>query len=310
MLDVPNQRSSHTSPTPRGGGAAIAGFVLLCTALTATIGWLPLRTAIALFGGGALVAGIGWLDDRHSVRASLRAAAHLCAAAWAIYWMGGVGGTPLGRLGPIAASLEIALAILAIAWMINLYNFMDGIDGIAAVEAIFVGGAGAIFLLLGGAPGLAIISASIAGSAAGFFIWNRMPARIFMGDVGSGFLGFTFATIALSAHVTATVPVAVWMLLLLVFLTDATITLIRRILHGETWHQAHRLHAYQRLVQSGLSHARVVAWVALLNALLALLAVGAFLRPGLQWQSTLIGILLTVAAYCAVERRLGMWAPQ
>jgi Fuc2NAc and GlcNAc transferase len=253
------------------------------------------------------VAGIGWLDDRHSLRAPWRAAAHLCAAAWAIYWIGGVGPTPLDRLGSIAAPLEVAVAVLAIAWMTNLYNFMDGIDGLAAVEAIFVGGIGAIILLSGGAPGLAIVSAVVAGSAVGFLVWNHMPARIFMGDVGSGFLGFIFATIALSTHVATVIPVAVWILLLLAFLVDATITLLRRVLRGETWHLAHRLHAYQRLAQSGMSHAQVVGWVSILDALLAALALVVFRWPDLAWQSTLLGILLTFVCYCAVERRLAMW---
>ncbi|MEO6778701.1 MAG: glycosyltransferase family 4 protein [Gemmatimonadaceae bacterium] len=308
MLDIPNQRSSHTTPTPRGGGATIAVLVLLSTIAVAVTGWLPLGSAIAIGGGGAVVAGIGWLDDRHTVKASWRAAAHLCAAAWAVYWIGGVGHSPLDRLGALEVPLETALAILAIAWMTNLYNFMDGIDGIAAVEAIFVGGVGAIVLLLSGASGLAVICATIVGSSAGFLVWNRMPARIFMGDVGSGFLGFVFATIALSANRTTVVPTAVWILLLLAFLTDATITLVRRVARGDRWHLAHRLHAYQRLAQSGLSHAQVVAWVAALDVFLAGLAIVAYTWPTLAWQSTLLGVLLAVASYWVVERRLGMWA--
>ncbi len=308
MLDLPNERSSHATPTPRGGGVTIAVLVLLSTASVAVAGWLPLDTAIAILGGGALVAGIGWLDDRYSVKAAWRAATHLCAAAWALYWIGGIGHTPLDQIGVIGAPLANVLAMLGIGWMTNLYNFMDGIDGIAAVEAIFVGGMGAIVLLLGGASGLAVICGAIAGSAAGFLAWNRMPARIFMGDVGSGFLGFAFAAIALSAHVATAIPTAVWVLLLLAFMADATITLLRRVLRGETWHLGHRVHAYQRLAQSGLSHAQVVVWVSLLDALLGALAIVVYRWPGVAWQVTLLGFLLAVASYCAVERRLGMWA--
>ena len=307
ILDVPNQRSSHTAPTPRGGGAAIAGVTLLFVALAAAAGYLPLRLAVALFGGGALVAVIGWLDDRHDVNAAWRASAHFCAAGWAIFWLGGIEYIRFGHLGVIAGPLGNAIAVLAIAWMTNLYNFMDGIDGLAAVETAWVGAVGAAILFLGGAPGLAIVSSALAGSGAGFLIWNRTPARIFMGDVGSGFLGFMFATLALAAHKTATIPAIVWVLLLLVFIADSTITLFRRVLHGEPWHVAHRLHAYQRLVRSGFTHPQVVGRILVVNVLLATAAVVVFMRPGLAWPMMLCGVLIAAAAYVAVERRLGMW---
>ena len=308
MFDVPNQRSSHTLPTPRGGGAAIVGTVLLCVAAAWSAAWVAAHVAIALIGGGALVADVGWLDDRHHVSAGWRAIAHLCASTWAVVWLGGIENVRLSHLGVISGPVASVFAVVAIAWLINLYNFMDGIDGLAAVEAITVGTAGAIVLLLGRADGLALISASVAGAGAGFLIWNRMPARIFMGDVGSGFLGFAFATIALSAHKTAAISAAVWVLLLLVFIADATATLLRRIFRGESWHVAHRLHAYQRLVQSGRSHAQVVAYVTLVNVLLAGLAIVVFMQPALTWPALIAGLVLAGAGYLAVERRLGMWA--
>jgi len=308
MIDVPNKRSSHTSPTPRGGGAAIVFTVLLCAALAALAGWLPVRAAVAVIGGGTLVALVGWMDDQHHVSAGWRAIAHLCAGAWAIIWLGGIENVRLSHLGVISGPVASVFAGIAIAWLINLYNFMDGIDGIAAVETITVGASGAIVLLLGGAPGLAAISASLAGAGAGFLFWNRMPARIFMGDVGSGFLGFAFATVALAAHKTASISATVWVLLLLVFIADATITLLRRIFHGDSWHVAHRLHAYQRLVQAGHSHAQVVRYVAMLNVLLSALAIVVSMRPDLTWPALVLGIVLVAGAYVAVECRRGMWS--
>jgi Fuc2NAc and GlcNAc transferase len=308
ILDVPNSRSSHSVPTPRGGGAALVGVVLLCVAIAWTIGWLPANVTTAILPGGALVAFVGWLDDRHHVSAGWRAIAHLCAGAWAIIWLGGIENVRLGHLGVISGPVASVFAVIAIAWLINLYNFMDGIDGIAAVEAVIVGAAGAVVLLLGHADGLALVSAALAGAGAGFLIWNRMPARIFMGDVGSGFLGFAFATIALAAHKTAAISANVWVILLLVFIVDATATLLRRIFHGEPWHVAHRLHAYQRLVQSGRSHSQVVVYVAILDLLLAALAIVVFMQPGLTWPALIVGILLVTAGYLIVERRLGMWA--
>lgn len=307
MLDIPNQRSSHSAPTPRGGGAAIAGVILCTVAVAAIAGYLPVRLAIALFGGGALVAVIGWLDDRHNVNAAWRAIAHFCAAGWAIFWLGGIEYIRFGHLGVIAGPLGNAVAVLAIAWMTNLYNFMDGIDGLAATETICVGAVGGVVLFLGGAAGLAIVSIALAGAGTGFLVWNRTPARIFMGDVGSGFLGFTFATVALAAHKTAMIPAIVWVLLLLVFIGDSTVTLFRRVLHGEPWHVAHRLHAYQRLAQSGFSHPQVVARVLALNLLLAAAAVVVFLRPSMAWPMLLSGLVIAAAGYVVVERRLGMW---
>lgn len=307
MIDVPNQRSSHSIATPRGGGAAIVVVVLLATSLCALLGWLPGRMTMALGGGGALVAAVGWLDDRHNVSAGIRAFAHLSAAVWAVSCIGGFGGMQLGVLGTIPGWLANFVAVLCIAWMTNLYNFMDGIDGIASAETIVVGITGSILLLLSGAAGLALVCASLVGASAGFLIWNRMPARIFMGDVGSGFIGFVLATIAISAQTSVGLPILLWVLLLLVFIADATTTLMRRFIHGEPWHLAHRLHAYQRLVQSGLSHAEVVVRVSLLNVCLGVLAWITFVRPHWVWLTLLAGLMLVGIAYIAVERRLGMW---
>lgn len=308
MFDVPNQRSSHTTPTPRGGGAAIVAVVLLATSLCWLVGWLPSRLALALGVGGGLVAAVGWLDDCHSVSAGWRAFAHASAAVWVICLVGGLDSIQIGHFGVIPGWVSNAVAALGIAWMINLYNFMDGIDGIASTETIVAGVAGSLMLLLAGADGLATVCASLVGAAAGFLFWNRMPARIFMGDVGSGFIGFTFATIAISAYNTVGLSVVLWVLVLLVFIADATTTLIRRFMHGEPWHLAHRLHAYQRLAQSGLSHAQIVARVCLLNVCLGALALVAFTYPPLIWPILLVGMLLVAFAYAAVERRLGMWA--
>ena len=308
MFDVPNRRSSHTVPTPRGGGAAIVGVVALSIVLATGFNTLPMKIGFAMSGGGMIIAVIGWIDDRHDVRAAWRAVTHLCAASWAVYWIGDVGPLSLDGFATLPVLLVRALWVLAIAWATNLYNFMDGIDGIAAVETIVAGCVGAAVLLLGNAFGLAIVSATLGGAAAGFLVWNRMPARVFMGDVGSGFLGFIFAVIALASSRGGKVSAIVWVLLLLAFITDASVTLLRRALRGEPWTSAHRLHAYQRLVQSGLSHAQVVRFVALIDGLLAILAVTVFLRPDLAWPAVAFGLLIVGACYVAVELRRRMWA--
>jgi Fuc2NAc and GlcNAc transferase len=149
---------------------------------------------------------------------------------------------------------------------------MDGIDGLAGAEALTVGAGATVLLLLAGNAGLAVLALVLCCGVAGFLAWNWPPARIFMGDVGSGFTGYVVAFLAIASENSHAVPLLTWVLLLAVFVTDATITLGRRFLNGEKVHVAHRKHAYQRLVRSGWSHRRVTLSIAAVNAFLALLA--------------------------------------
>ncbi|HEU0298440.1 MAG TPA: glycosyltransferase family 4 protein [Longimicrobium sp.] len=302
LMDVPNERSSHDVPTPRGGGMAI---VLTALAAVAALAWLhvlPVRAAAALGGGGLIVAAIGWKDDHGGVGAPARALVHFAAAAWAAGWLGGLPSVSLGRealyLGPFGA----VLAVVGIVWMTNLYNFMDGIDGIAGGEAVTAGTIGGALLLAAGEPGLAAAAFALAGASAGFLIWNWAPARIFMGDVGSGFLGFAFATLAVASERAGAVPLLAWVLLLGVFVFDATATLLRRARAGERWHQAHRSHAYQRAVQAGLPHARVSGAVIAINLVLGALAAAAWRRPEWLAPAFAAGVVLLAALYLRVER--------
>jgi Fuc2NAc and GlcNAc transferase len=296
LLDVPNERSLHGAPTPRGGGVAIvlvtiAGLVGLVVArvIPAPVGWI-------LGLGGALVAVVGWLDDRRGVSAPLRAAVHTLAGAWAVGWIWG------------EPTIGAILGALGIVWAVNLYNFMDGIDGLAAGEAVSVGAIGGALLLAAGDTTLAMVALLVAAAAAGFLAWNWAPARIFMGDVGSGFLGYTFGALALLSHRAGAVPLALWLLLLGVFLFDATVTLLRRMARGERWYQAHRLHAYQRLVQAGLSHAWVARLVLLVNLVLGALAWVAQMRYLSVAAAVLAGTVVLAVLYLAIERRRPMYA--
>jgi Fuc2NAc and GlcNAc transferase len=159
---------------------------------------------------------------------------------------------PLGLAGSVGAALFIV-------WCVNLYNFMDGIDGIAAGQGVVAALAGAALCGARGDLGLACAALTVAGANAGFLVWNWAPARIFMGDVGSGLLGFLFAVLGLAAEREGAVPLLAWVLLFAPFVADATITLIRRVARREAWYAAHRSHAYQRAVQAGWPHARVSA---------------------------------------------------
>ncbi|HEX6617595.1 MAG TPA: glycosyltransferase family 4 protein [Gemmatimonadales bacterium] len=294
LLDLPNERSLHAAPVPRGGGLAIVAVTLAGTAALGGAGWLPLRTTVALLGGGALVAGVGWLDDRRSLPVATRLAAHLAAALWALGWLDGL---PVLAVGEGVVCLGVfgsVLATIAIVWAINVTNFMDGIDGLAAGETTTVALTAAL-LIGGAAPDLAAAAALTGGAALGFLPWNWRPARIFMGDTGSGFLGYTLAVLALASERAGAMPVLVWLLLYAMFAADATITIIRRIWRGEQWYTAHRSHAYQRLVQAGWSHASVTGAILLVNVALGVLAWRVMARPGL-----LGPVLATVAAGCVL----------
>jgi Fuc2NAc and GlcNAc transferase len=306
ILDIPNDRSSHDRPTPRGGGVAIAATVIAITAAAALTGILDYHIAAALTVGGVAIAAVGWADDRRPLSASLRIMVHLAAAVWAVGWIGGL---PSLSFGTTAIGLGSAGAVIAVAgfvWATNLYNFMDGIDGIAGTEATIAGATGALLLLLHGNTGLAIVATAIAAASAGFLHWNWPPARIFMGDAGSGFLGFTFAVLALASERTASVPLLVWLIILLVFVTDATLTLLRRILAREKWHGAHRSHAYQRTVRSGFSHRRTTMIVAIIDLFLSGCAIVGDRYPSMVPIALSLATCTTVALYILVERRFAM----
>lgn len=295
LIDIPNARSSHSDPTPRGGGLAIVSTWFVVLTILIALHQLDLWVGLALLGGGGLIAAVGWLDDRFGVSAGWRATVHVLAAVWAVWCVGGiqslnvgVGVVPLGMVGNV-------LAVVGVVWVVNLYNFMDGIDGIAGGEAVSVALVGGALLAMAGAGGLALAVLSLAAATSGFLVLNWPPAKIFMGDVGSGLLGYAFAVIALASERAGAVPFVVWMILLGVFIVDATATLIYRVMKGEPWYEAHRSHAYQRAVQAGYSHRTVTVAVLGLNAVLALVAVGASIKPTLlplALAATVVGLSL------------------
>lgn len=192
VIDVPNDRSSHSMPTPRGGGVSIVISFLLAILLLGFLGVADWTFVIALFGAGLGIATIGFLDDHGHIAARWRLLGHFAAASWILYWLGGF--PPLLLLG---TTLDMGwfghiLAAIYLVWMLNLYNFMDGIDGIAGIEAITVclGGVLLLFCLGKGLDNEGIwVLAVLASAVLGFLIWNFPPAKIFMGDAGSGFLG-------------------------------------------------------------------------------------------------------------------------
>lgn len=301
VLDVPNERSSHSAPTPRGGGLALVVVVLAGILIGVPLGWVRGAVALALVPAGAAVAAVSWLDDRRGVPAGVRFLVHLAAAAWVTYCFGPVESVEIGRTIGLGA-LGPALTVIGIVWIANLFNFMDGIDGLAAGEAVTVGLAAMLLCWRAGDLEPAWLAALIAVAAAGFLPWNWQPARIFMGDVGAVFLGFMLASVGVLAQHRGDVPAVGWLVLLGVFVVDATLTLIRRLVRRERWFAAHRSHAYQRAVQAGLSHAGVSRAVMAINAGLAALVWWAVARPPQAPVAYLAALALLLVLYWVVGR--------
>ena len=268
ILDIPNSRSSHMVPTPRGGGLAIVLTFLPCVAALYFLRMLDLPIAAALAGGGGSIAVVGYLDDRKALSASIRFAVHMGASIGVVILLGGLAGSSLRAIGLQGIFAGSVIAVLSLGWMTNLFNFMDGIDGIAASETVFIASAGAWLSWRAGAdPGLVIAMLALSGATVGFLIWNWPPARIFLGDVGSGFLGFILAALGLAASRSGVTPIEVWVILGGVFLVDSSATLLRRIVRGDRWLEAHRTHAYQRLARRWHGHRPVTAAILAVNVL-------------------------------------------
>lgn len=279
MLDVPNERSSHVQPTPRGGGLAIVLTVLAFGLCMYVAGVAGVRELLAWCLGGGLVAAAGLLDDRHGLSARSRLSVHVAAACVLVWSAEGLAPVPWFGAQVDLGWPGVVLATVAIVWSINLFNFMDGIDGLAASQAVFVAGAGAVLATWHPESTAAgPVPMAVAASCAGFLAWNWPPARIFMGDVGSGFLGFMLAACLLLSTREGSASPWTWITLHGAFLADATVTLMVRLARGERVYQAHRMHAYQHLAQRLSSHRSVTL---------------------LLW-SINVGWLLPLAALCVV----------
>lgn len=261
LLDVPNSRSSHSVPTPRGGGVAIVAALLAGVLVVGLTGQMDPRLLTALVGGGLVVAAVGFLDDHRSVPPVWRLGAHFLAATWAVVWLGGLPPAVLGLRADLAI-LGSMLAVVATVWLLNLYNFMDGIDGIASVEAITVSACAAMLYMLDDATASEIAPPLLLAVAVlGFLIWNFPRAKVFMGDAGSGFIGFVLAVLAIRSASIAPRYLWCWVILLGSFVVDATVTLVVRALQGKRVYEAHRSHAYQHAAARAGWHAPVtLAW--------------------------------------------------
>jgi UDP-N-acetylmuramyl pentapeptide phosphotransferase/UDP-N-acetylglucosamine-1-phosphate transferase len=262
-MDTPNARSNHKAPVPRGGGIAMIGTIAAAWIGLWAIGVLP-PASLAIAADMLALAVVSWIDDRRGLSPAVRLLAQFAAVAAGVWVL------PQGAVFQdwLPFGLERAAMAVVWVWFLNLFNFMDGIDGIAGSEAVAIGAGLVLVLSFGGARdiGIAAPAAAIAAAALGFLVWNWAPARIFMGDVGSVPLGYVLGYLLCRLAIDGWWKAA--LILPAYFVADATLTLLRRLARGERVWQAHREHFYQRAVRRGLSHDAVVLRVIAADAVL------------------------------------------
>lgn len=297
ILDVPNERSSHSVPTPRGGGVAFVVAILVGCLVLWLLDVLSGRFLAALAGGGVLTAGIGWIEDTHGLPPPVRLLAHAAAAGWALAWLGVPARADLGFAVFEWSLYGWAFFLPALVWLINSYNFMDGIDGLAGGEAATVCVAGVLVLDSGGGEAAMLVTAA---AVCGFLLWNWSPARVFMGDAGSGFLGYCMGVfwLVLADGEAGLVGLPI---LLAAFLVDATLTLFRRISRGEKWRQAHRSHAYQ-IAARRWGHARTAKTILRIDLFwLVPCALLTTFRPDWSWFTLPLAFLPLAGLWAALQ---------
>jgi len=274
LLDVPNARSSHDRPVPRGGGIAIVLTFTAGVVIASLYGVVDYRLLAVVLGGGGLVALIGVADDYRDVSAGWRFVVHILVAGWVLYWLDGI---PHELLPGVPPMLLNFLGVVSVLWLINLYNFMDGIDAIAGIETITVCLGGVLLYAFSMSGNTAWVPPAILlACVAGFLFWNYPPARIFLGDSGSGFLGLMMAVFSIQAAHLEPGMFWAWMILQGVFIVDSCTTLFRRLARRRRLQEAHRSHAYQFAARKYAGHAPVILAVGTINMVwllpLALLA--------------------------------------
>lgn len=264
IIDNPNERSSHSVPTPRGGGVAVVCSYLLALTVLIYSQQLTVHIGLTLIAAGFVIALLGFLDDHGHINSMLRLAVHFLVAIGVVISLGGFSevtafnGLQLGFIANI-------IAVLFLVWLLNLYNFMDGINGIASIEAITVTVSMAMLYLLLNVGLNHQILLLLAACVLGFLLWNFPKAKIFMGDACSGFLGLILGIFALIALKVDIALFCAWLICLGVFIVDATFTLIRRVITGHKMYDAHRSHTYQILSRHFNSHTPVTLAVAAIN---------------------------------------------
>jgi len=270
MLEIPTERHSHTTPTPVGGGAGIVLSLAIMVLLQ------PGESSGGAFWSWCLLPGffvlglIGWWDDQVSLSALFRFAVQVLVSFQLL--------SCFGAHGLFTGSWWFLLSLAYLLWMTNLYNFMDGSNGMAGFQGVFAGTVLAWLYIAAGDRQTALVSAFLACACFGFLPWNLGRARVFMGDVASGPLGFAFAALLIHGVLSGSFSIPVAWLVMLVFMCDSTLTLLARVMKGEQWYNPHKQHLYQRLIACGWKHGSVLLLYQLVNLVLVLPAIAVALK--------------------------------
>ena len=300
LWDHPGDRHSHTVPTPRGGGVGLVLSLMLVTVL-----WLPQQMPAYWFScvapGMAVVTLLGWWDDHKALSARFRFSVQLAvcvfllSCAWQAGWISGVA--------------SLILAGLWVLWMTNLYNFMDGSNGMAGAQGLFSATTLAWLFFRSGDPHSMLLALLLAAACAGFLPWNLGRARVFMGDAGSLALGFAFSSLLLYGIGSDAFSLPLGLMVMALFLADSTLTLLARVIRGERWYNAHRQHLYQRLIARGWTHGRVLLVYQLVNLVLILPGIVVAANfPALAWPVALAMALVLGLGWYGWIKRIGVLA--
>lgn len=297
----PGERQSHQRATPTGGGLGLIFAIVMTTLGLQMFFSLPGFWWQNMLPGILLLTIIGWRDDRISVSATVRLAVQLIVSLWMIGF--GWSGFSIYDMG------LLVIAVVACIWMMNLYNFMDGSNGMAGFQGVFAGLVMALLFQTGGQQAMALIALAVAAACAGFLPLNFPQARVFMGDVASVPLGFIFASFIIYGIAVDVLSLPVSILVMSVFIVDATLTLLTRVIRKEQWYTAHAQHVYQRLIAHGWSHWQVLVVYQTINVVLVLPAI-MLVETYPQYAAVTVGLALFVLGICwhIVNRRVGILA--
>jgi len=301
MIAFPGERQSHQHATPAGGGLGLIFSIVMTTICLELMVSLPFFWWQKVLPGVLLLTIVGWRDDKLPVAPGVRLLNQFVVSMWLI----GFGWWDFSWREMVYGSC----AIVAMIWLMNLYNFMDGSNGMAGFQGVFAGMAMAALFQLGGESSMALVALVVAAGCAGFLPLNFPRARVFMGDASSVPLGFIFAAFASYGVWTGSISLTLSILIMSVFLVDATLTLLARVLRGERWYTAHAQHVYQRLIAQGWSHQRVLALYQALNVMLVLPAIVlAKIYPQYALVTVALILLLLGACWRIANWRIGVTA--
>lgn len=290
LMDIPNERSSHEIPTPRGGGVAVALVLFVSYALLSFLEPTIQQSALAIISACIGIFLVGLIDDHRHVSARWRLLVHFSGISVGLVMMGGIPPVDVFGVRVETGYIGAFLIVMCMVWLLNLFNFMDGIDGIASVEAITTGLA-LSFISWFVAPESAVwmLPLIMVCSVTGFLMWNFPPAKIFMGDAGSGFIGALLGLLTIQATWEAPVLFWCWIIMLAVFIVDASVTLFRRLMALEPVYKPHRSHAYQNAARNYNGHLPVTLGVGFINVFF-LFPISLFVATGML--EGLVGVLM------------------